>query len=210
MDAVVMCGGRGTRLESEVEKPLFEIAGLPMVQQVLDALSKSSIDGIYAAVSPHTPETKAFLDGRYELIETAGEGYVSDLSTALDEVGFPVLTVAADLPLLDAEIIERVCKYSFQAEGSVTVCVPAALKRQLGASIDSERDGLVPTGLNVVDAAETEQVYTSYDARLAVNVNRQSDAELAELLHPQTAMDRPSGRQNSDKHRQKEEQTDGS
>lgn len=210
MDALVMCGGKGTRLESQVEKPLFETAGKPMVQQVLDALSKSSIDGIYAAVSPHTPETKAFLNGRYELIETAGEGYVSDLSTALDVVELPVLTVAADLPLLDAEVVERVCTYSFQAEGSVTVCVPAALKRQLGASIESERDGLVPTGLNVVDAVETEQIYTSYDARLAVNVNRQSDAELAELLHPQTTMDRHSDRQNSDKLRQKEKQTDGS
>ena len=68
---------------------------------------------------------------------------------------------------------------------SLTVCVPAALKRRLGASVDTsfERDGraVAPTGLNVV-AGDDDTVALTYDARLAVNVNRPADRDLAEAL----------------------------
>ena len=62
--------------------------------------------------------------------------------------------------------------------------MPTALKRALGVSADStrERDDrrLSPAGLNVVGG--DERVRVSYDARLAVNVNRPADAEVAEVL----------------------------
>jgi adenosylcobinamide-phosphate guanylyltransferase len=70
----------------------------------------------------------------------------------------------------------------------VTVCVPAALKRALGASLDTaferERDGreLAPTGINVVAETDSETMHETYDARFAVNVNRTSDTDLAEKL----------------------------
>jgi adenosylcobinamide-phosphate guanylyltransferase len=71
-------------------------------------------------------------------------------------------------------------------DGSLTVCVPAALKRALGASIDAtfERGGreLAPAGVNVVADADEDATHVTYDARVAVNVNRVSDAELAEEL----------------------------
>ncbi|WP_435101808.1 NTP transferase domain-containing protein [Halarchaeum sp. P4] len=180
-----MCGGRGTRLETEREKPLFRVAGRPMVEYVLDALEASRVDSVTAAVTPATPETAAHLDQRgIDTIETPGEGYVADLGVALDAVDAPVLTVAADLPLLDAIAVNRVLARS--AGDSVQVCVPAALKRRLGASADTtyERDGreLAPTGVNVVADTDTETMHLSYDARYAVNVNRRTDADLAEAL----------------------------
>jgi adenosylcobinamide-phosphate guanylyltransferase len=68
---------------------------------------------------------------------------------------------------------------------SLTVCVPAALKRRLGASVDAAFDfegrAVAPTGLNVVADAD-DTVALTYDARLAVNVNRPEDLELAEVL----------------------------
>ena len=176
-----MCGGRGTRLDCG-EKPLFEVGGDPMVDRVLAALGESRVDRIYAVTSPHVPETTAHLDGRVPCIEAAGEGYVADLTAALDRVDPPVLTVVADLPLLSAEVIDRTL--AAHAGGSLTVCVPTALKEALGVSADAtrERDGrrLSPTGLNVV--GDDERVRVSHDARLAVNVNRPADAEVAEVL----------------------------
>jgi adenosylcobinamide-phosphate guanylyltransferase len=187
-----MCGGRGTRLDSEAEKPLFEIGGRPMVARVADALEASRVETVHAVVSPNAPETSEFAETRDSLatIETPGEGYVADLQVALDAVESPVLTVAGDLPLLDADAVNLVLDAhdaSADAAGGVapstTVCVPAALKRALGASVDTafERDGreLAPTGVNVVAESEEDTMYETYDARLAVNVNRRSDAELA-------------------------------
>jgi adenosylcobinamide-phosphate guanylyltransferase len=206
VDALLMCGGRGTRLDAAVEKPLYEIGGRPMLDRVLDALVDSRIETVYAVGSLHAPRTRERLerlgdDERFacRFIDAPGGGYVADLRYALERVDPPVLTVAADLPLLAGDAVDAVL--DGYAGGSLTVCVPVALKRLLGASIGSaaERDGraVAPTGVNIVSrgtdgTAEdteptetteiTETTYMTYDARFAVNVNRPSDARLAEDL----------------------------
>lgn len=192
MDGLVMCGGRGTRLETATEKPLFEIGGRPMIERVCTALGNSQIEEIYCAVSPHTPETEQFLTESQDvrLIETPGSGYVADLGIALEAVGRPVLTVAADLPLLTGPLIDQLlAEYEQSATDSIpslTVCVPTALKERLGVSADQtlEHDGysVTPTGLNVVGVTDDEIKQSSHNVRLAVNVNRPGDAAVAEDL----------------------------
>ncbi|MFP8952144.1 NTP transferase domain-containing protein [Natrialbaceae archaeon A-arb3/5] len=185
-----MCGGKGTRLESTAEKPLYRLDGVAMVDHVTHALWQSRVETVYAAVSPNAPETRAHLadtDG-VTTIETAGDGYVSDLGAVLDQsdIATPVLTVAADLPLLEAPVVDRILANNDANAGSRTICVPAALKRRLGVSVDSRlepENHLAPTGINTVgspdDATMTD---VRYDPRLAVNVNRLEDARAAARL----------------------------
>lgn len=218
-----MCGGRGTRLDATKEKPLFKVAGRPMVDRVLDALEGGIVERIYPVVSPHAADTRDRLVPQYETIETTGEGYVADLRVALDDgrVARPVLTVVADLPLLaPAQVNLVVERYDGR---HLTVCTPVALKEALDVSTDRTRGHggyeLAPVGLNVIAANDTgtnetvdrndndplvdhnhqnviisdttpatvrrtedEDLLVSYDARLAVNVNRLSDAAVAEVL----------------------------
>lgn len=189
-----MCGGRGTRLGGETEKPLVTVGDEPMVDRVCDALAGSRAGQVHAVVSPHTPATRAHLrDEGCSTIDTAGEGYVADLADALERVETPVLTVVADLPLLAPEVVDRVLDRFRSAcrerDGddppSLTVCVPAAVKRRLGASVDTsfEHEGreVAPTGLNVV-AGSDDHLYLSHDVRLSVNVNRPADRTVAEAL----------------------------
>jgi adenosylcobinamide-phosphate guanylyltransferase len=181
-----MCGGRGTRLEAEGEKPLFPVGGRPMVERVLNALSGSRLGRVHAVTSPATPRTRDHLDSLgVPLVEAPGEGYVADLEYALDGRSRPVLTVVADLPLLSADAVDAVlAEYEHGRErGSVTVCVPARLKRDLGVSVDTTLPDtdLAPTGLNVVGDGPDEPM-TRDDTRLAVNVNRLGDAAVAEAL----------------------------
>ena len=179
-----MCGGRGTRLrpEIDVEKPLLQVDGRPMIAHVLAALDESRIETISAAVSPATPETAAWLEPQgVRVIDTPGEGYVADLRTALDSVGRPVLTVSADLPLLTAEHVDRlISEYS---EGSLSVCVPLAVAEDVAASVETtvDHDGetVVPTGLNVVGRGDDRQTVWT-DRRLALNVNRPADCRRAD------------------------------
>ncbi|WP_338730292.1 NTP transferase domain-containing protein [Haladaptatus sp. DJG-WS-42] len=177
-----MCGGRGTRLDTDVEKPLYEIAGEPMIDAVIGALTESRVDNTVVAVSPHTPETARHLDS-FPQIETPGEGYVADLGDALAHLSEPVLTVAADLPLLTGEVLDAVLA-AYDGD-SLTVCVPAALKSQLGVSadltFDHEGQPVAPTGVNIVASSTSETMFLSADPRLAVNVNRPTDAQIAEV-----------------------------
>ncbi|WP_121822059.1 NTP transferase domain-containing protein [Halostella salina] len=178
-----MCGGKGTRLDSDCEKPLFEVGGRAMVDRVADALAASAVETTYAVTSPHAPATATHVRERgLTAVETPGDGYVADLTAALDDsrVESPVLTVAADLPLLDGNAVDAVLRA--HDGGSLAVCVPAALKELLGVSADAAADGRAPTGVNIVGEDERDDVYTTYDARLAVNVNRRGDAAVAEAL----------------------------
>ncbi len=186
-----MCGGRGTRLESDREKPLVRVDGVPMVDRVCDALAASRVDRVFAVCSPHAPETRTRCRERagrsthFDVVETPGDGYVADLQRALadERVSRPALTVAADLPLLDGPVVDRVL--DAHETGPLTVAVPAGRKRALALSADTafDREGqeLAPTGVNVVgDDAESTLVLD--DERLAVNVNRPADRTVAERL----------------------------
>ena len=197
-----MCGGRGTRLDVPEEKPLYEVGDRPMVDRVCEALADSRIETIRAVGSPHTPQTRAHLNqSNVTYVESPGEGYVADLGYALDRVGTPVLTAAADLPLLAADAVDGIldahADYVDEIGGprprsggsdvpSLAVYAPAALKRLLGVSIDptTKVDGgeVAPAGVNVVAGGDVEEALVTFDARLAVNVNRRADARVAEEL----------------------------
>lgn len=201
-----MCGGEGSRLESPHEKPRHPVEGVPMVDRVIAAIDGSRIETTYAAVSPNAPATRARLEGAdgVQTIETAGDGYVADLLAVLDRPAIepPILTVVADLPLLEASVIDRVLERYGGNDGrfdereeqcddgnegdtgaqSLTVCVPVALKRRLEVSCDSRLEPeshLAPTGVNVVGSTDHSMTDVSYDPRLAVNVNRREDAAVA-------------------------------
>lgn len=178
-----MCGGLGTRLGTETEKPLVPIDGVPMVERVRRALEASSVGTAYAVTTPQAPETAAFVD--LPTIETPGDGYVADLDRALADarVSPPVLTVAADLPLLDAPAIDTVCERS--EAGSLTVAVPVGRKRALGLSVDTtfRHEGalLTPAGVNVVvDGDSDGGVFVVRGRTFSANVNRPSDRRTIE------------------------------
>lgn len=192
MNAIVLCGGHGSRLDGDREKPLRRVGGVPMVERVSEGLrAADAVETVHAAVSPNAPETVEWarsVEGVH-VIETPGEGYVADLGVALETAGTPAVTVAADLPLLAGEHVDRAVEGSRQTDtagdgtASVSVLTPARLKRRLGVSTDeSADDGWLPTGLNVVGDGERSTERRSWDARLAVNVNYERDLDAAEAL----------------------------
>lgn len=110
---VLMAGGKGKRMNLDTEKPLVELNNKPLIRHVLDNLKKSKyLEKIVVAVSPHTKETKRYLEENsfyelnkknkskdideskinetihnnnfYNYIETPGDGYLDDLSFLLD------------------------------------------------------------------------------------------------------------------------------
>lgn len=181
MDALVICGGRGTRLGMG-EKPLVEVGGEPMVDRVLDAVTPVA-ETVYAVPSPQTPGTRTHLEGEVRIVDTPGEGYVEDLSRALSRVERPVLTVAADLPLLrTADVRAALAAYG---KGSLTVCVPVERKRALGVSVEAGFDHggrrVAPSGLNVVGTGD-DSVRVLDRIGLAANVNRLRDLRVARAV----------------------------
>jgi len=195
--ALVMAGGKGTRMKLAVEKPLIEVGGKPVIQYVLEALKGAKkVDRVIVATSPTTPKTTALMKRLgVEIIETPGKDYVSDMGYTVQTLKLGVfLAVAADLPLIKPEVIDAiVTRYEECGKPALTVAVPLAVKERLGMCIDySFKEGemdLVPVGLNVIDGSKRygdewldQDIFVLDCEELAVNINTVSELQLAEEL----------------------------
>jgi len=198
LDALVMAGGRGSRMKLPIEKPLLEINGKKLIEYVLDALEKSNnIDNIHIAVSANGPETGKWLSHRsrdFNIINTPGSGYVSDMVDAVKSAGIngPVLMVMADLPLISSEMIDEVItKYHTIPQPALSVYNLLSVCRSKGLRPDTvfNKNGqlIVPSGLNILDADKIHEEQEDYNYildnhRLAVNVNTVEDLEICSRL----------------------------
>ncbi|NIP23023.1 MAG: NTP transferase domain-containing protein, partial [Phycisphaerae bacterium] len=163
--ALVMAGGKGTRMKLREEKPLLKVSGKPMVEHILKALKNASkVDEIVVAVSKYTPKTaKRLKKLSVKILETPGKDFISDTKYAVKRLKLStVVTVSADLPLLSGEVIDEVIE-SFEQCGKTTlaVMIPAETRERLGLKADYviEMGGrrLVPAGINVIDARRIDE-----------------------------------------------------
>jgi adenosylcobinamide-phosphate guanylyltransferase len=195
--ALVMAGGKGTRMKLPQEKPLIEVCGKPVITYVLAALrGAKKIDRIIVATTQVTPKTTALMRQlSVEVIETPGNDYVSDMGFVVSTLKLGVfLAVAADLPLVDATVIDGIVEhYERCGKPALTVAVPLETKAALGMCIEycfqeAGRD-VVPVGINVIDGSKRygdewldQDIYILNNDGVAVNINTISELELAERL----------------------------
>ena len=194
--AILMAGGKGTRLKVPQEKPLFKLRDKPLINFVLDNLKASKlIDEIVIAVSPNTVETTEYLNnanGDYTILDTSGEDYLTDLSYILDyfEKESPdniLLFINADLPFISTETIDYVLNYYLESsKDALSVLVPVEIFKELGLDYSYEFDGNVPSGLNVlrsVNIVQDEDQLVIPKVELALNINTIPDSKVAEKLY---------------------------
>ena len=158
--AIVMAGGRGTRLKVDVEKPLFKLHGKPLIKYVLDNISSSKlVEDVVIAVSSHTQETTKYLEslnGNFQILDTSGIDYLNDLSYILtlfesESKNDILLFINADLPFISGETIDFVLtKYLESAKDSLSTQVPVEIFKKLDLEYSYEFNGSVPSGLNVL------------------------------------------------------------
>jgi adenosylcobinamide-phosphate guanylyltransferase len=195
--ALVMAGGKGTRMKLAEEKPLIKVCGKPVIEYVLSALKEAKkIDQIIVATSTSTSKTTELMKQvGVKVIETPGKDYVSDMGYTVQTLKLGVfLAIAADLPLVKPEMIDDIVeRYERCGKPALTVAVPMAIKTQLGMCIDySFKEGeqdVVPVGINVIDGSKRygdewldQDIYILNHEELAVNINTVSELQLAERL----------------------------
>jgi adenosylcobinamide-phosphate guanylyltransferase len=196
--ALVMAGGKGTRMKLAEEKPLIKVSGKPVIEYVLAALKNAKkIDKIIVATSTTTPKTTALMKQLgVQVIQTPGKDYVSDMGYTVQTLKLGVfLAIAADLPMVKSGMIDTVVeRYEQSGKPALTVAVPLAVKAKLGMSIeysfktDDNRD-VVPVGINVIDGSKRygdewldQDIYVLNHEELAVNINTVQELQLAERM----------------------------
>jgi adenosylcobinamide-phosphate guanylyltransferase len=198
MIALVMCGGRATRMGGGIEKPLLKVGGIPTIQRVISALQACGFERLVAAVSPLTPATKEFLKAReVEILETTGDGYSQDLASILRELRpARVLVTPADLPLLSSEVVSEISAVLQKAPVISIVLDKEFVERAgLKPSVVIKSGGLeyCHSGISIFDTSvidnglAKEEYFLLNAMEIAVNVNREQDLLLAEKLLIQRA-----------------------
>jgi adenosylcobinamide-phosphate guanylyltransferase len=194
--ALLMAGGKGSRMALSQEKPLLKVSGKPMIEHVIMSLKNAKdIDETVVVVSKHTPKTTELIKGfPVKILETPGEGYVPDMEYAVKKLKLKtVLTISADLPLVTGEVIDGIIeRYRRCNKPALTVAVPMETKERLGLGVEYALEAgdkrLVPAGINVIDGRRIdegeleEEIYVIDDEKVAVNVNTPHDLEIAENL----------------------------
>ncbi len=195
MEALVMAGGKGTRMGfCGVEKPMIEVGGVYTVERVVNALKDSrNIDRILVSVSPNTPDTERYMkEIGIETIRTSGEDYVEDLHDAFGILdGDYVLTCPSDMPLLRSFTVDAFVDY-FQKnpDDSMTAIIEEDVVTKSGftPSYDFDIDGKkwVLSGMNIMDRKKilaNEVLNYSYFMTdwvdLAINMNTEYELQIA-------------------------------
>lgn len=164
--ALVMAGGRGSRLSALGEKPLIKICGKPMIARVIDALRQATlVDEVIVATSKYTRMTSSFVRRlSVKVVETSGEDYHADLKAALKlSRPLPHVVISADLPLITPSAIDFVIKKFYeQNKPSLAVFLPTRSLHEMGVTgqgpnLVIENMEVTPAGVNVIDARFVER-----------------------------------------------------
>ena len=108
--AVILAAGQGTRMKSKLYKVLHPVCGKPMVQHVVDQISKLNIEQMVTIIGHGAEKVKAQLGDQSEYVlqaEQLGTGHaVLQAKELLSGKRGTTLVVCGDTPLIKAETME--------------------------------------------------------------------------------------------------------
>ena len=190
MIALVMAGGKGTRMNLNGEKLLLKYKN-HVISHVIESLTSSKrFSRILAATSCNAPKTKEMLENiGIETIDTSGNGYVEDLNSVLQSLEDVVFVTSGDLPLLDAQIISELADQHNSKNIWTSFLVTNKFLKGLGIksenSISFENQDCHFTGISLVNSKHIESLdniqehfIINDDKRIALNLNTKYDYDL--------------------------------
>lgn len=186
--ALVMAGGRGTRMKVAEEKPLLRVLGEPMIGRVVSTLRGAKVVRIIVAVTKDTPKTAAIAEKLgVDVIQTPGLGYVEDMIYAIKSLRLGrTLVIPADIPLLKSEVIDKAIAHFEQcSKPALALVAPLEKYEKLGLKPDHVFDlngrQVTWVGVNIVEGVRIDEPELDQENLLieevecVVNVNTAKD-----------------------------------
>ncbi len=130
--AVILAGGEGKRMKSDIPKPMNEVLGKPMLRWVIDSVKAAGIDDICVVTGYKTEITEAYLEALpFEVShvlqsERLGTGHaVMMAKDFLKKNGGDVVILCGDAPFMDTQTIADA--YKSHDDGSYSATVISAM-----------------------------------------------------------------------------------
>ena len=191
MIAIILAGGKSSRLGEGKEKALIKIGGSEnqkrLIDLVVESVRESKAEDFLVAITKNTPKTEEYCKlVNYKTIETPGEGYHEDLRYLLPR--YPeFVSVASDIPFLRSEHINAIMDayLSHKSRLSITGAVPLDIVPKNvtpGYVFEYEGKEFVSCGINVVTSSENSIPFVFNDPLLAINVNTSDDLSVVKRM----------------------------
>ena len=127
--AIILAGGKGTRMKSDSPKVMCEVLFQPMLHYVIRAVKEAGCEKICVVTGYKHEIVEAYLNEVDENIETAyqnpqlGTGHAVMMAQAFVEKhkDDEILILNGDGPLMDAETINNVYDYHKANNNSITL-----------------------------------------------------------------------------------------
>ena len=107
---IILAAGKGTRMKSDMPKPLHQVAGQSMVKHVIDAASALSPEKLVVIVGPDMDEMTAEVSPHPTVIQQVANGTGGAVKPAreyLDGFDGDVVVLFGDTPLVTTESITK-------------------------------------------------------------------------------------------------------
>ncbi|MDR0797313.1 MAG: NTP transferase domain-containing protein [Nitrososphaerota archaeon] len=196
--ALIMAGGKGSRMGLDVEKPMLLFLDKPLINYVIAAVRQAkNITDFYVVTSSNTPNTEQHCKNMHcKVICTDAKGYHDDLKQAVHKTGLtgPILTMPSDVPAITGIFLDKVvCEFEQCGKDFLAVFVPIKKRLELGLSISStdEYKGVwyAVSGINVINGVmiqkdskiETNALITE-ETGVLLNINTLKDVEIAQKI----------------------------
>jgi adenosylcobinamide-phosphate guanylyltransferase len=196
--ALVMAGGKGSRMGLPVEKPMLPFLGKPLIDYVVSAINQAkNITDFYVVTSSNTPNTEQHCKNlNWKIIHTDARGYHDDLKQATRQANLvgPVLTMPSDVPAITGIFLDKVvCEFKQCGKDFLAVFVPIEKRLSLGLSISSTDEYMgvwyAVSGINIINGAmiqkdgkiETSALITE-ETEVLLNINTLKDVEIAQKI----------------------------
>ena len=196
--ALIMAGGKGSRMDLPTEKPMLPFLGKPLLDWVAEAiLNAKKVSEFYVITSTNTLQTEQYCQKKgWNILHTDAKGYHNDLKQAVLKANLmgSVLTLSSDVPAITGPFLDKVISvFEVSKKDFLAVFVPIKIRQDLGLSISStdEYKGVwySVSGVNIIngdevlsgDKIETSAIITD-ETEVLLNVNTTQDLEIAQEI----------------------------
>lgn len=162
--AIILAAGQGTRMKSKLYKVLHPVCGKPMVQHVVDQISKLNIDKVVTIIGHGAEKVKSQLGNQCEYV--LQEQQLGTAHAVIQTKGMlagkegTTIVVCGDTPLIKAETMEALFKQHEEAQAKATVLTANATDSTGYGRIIRDEQGFVNRIVEHKDATEEERLVT--------------------------------------------------
>lgn len=159
--AILLAAGQGTRMKSKLYKVLHPVCGKPMVEHVIDNISKLNVNRIVTIVGHGAEKVKEHLGNKSEYAlqeEQLGTAHaVMQAESILGAYEGTTFVVCGDTPLIRTETFENLYKHHLKTNAKATILTAIADDPTGYGRIIRDTDGKVSQIVEQKDASEEQQ-----------------------------------------------------